>query len=74
MALSDRVTAIERSEALRSAEWADTLDRFDRLYKRLCAREQRANTKTPPDDRSAVSGQPESGESPLEMRRRMRGI
>lgn len=75
-ALRERLDTLERKEAVRAGEWADVLDRFERLYKRLVARQDR--------ERRAVTGQAEtvttdearsdSGESPLALRRRLRGV
>jgi hypothetical protein len=61
-ALYDHVKLIEGDEVKRSAEHAAMVDQLDRLYKRISARIAR-------NDSSPTT----SGESPLAMRRRLRG-
>lgn len=79
-ALRDRIAALERSEALRNAEWTDTLDKFDRLYKRINARLIRdaGSGAGVSGDRSPHVAQPDEGsgsaESPLSLRQRIRGV
>lgn len=66
-ALNERVDGIEGAEATRSAQQAEALDKFTRLYKRMAERQSR-------DDRSGSPIDDEEGvESPLELRRRLRG-
>lgn len=60
-ALEEAVHAIQRAEAVRAAEHATQLDRFERLYKRLSSRIAR-------DGGSAAAE-----ESPLALRQRLRG-
>ena len=70
-----RLDVLERKEAVRAAEWQDTLDRFERLYKRLVARQQREGRHVAGQDQTATPGDPPPvvGESPLSLRRRLRG-
>lgn len=73
--LEERLGTLEKEAARREAEWLDVLDRFNRLYKRIVARQDR--------ERRAVTGQAEtvttdearsdSGESTLALKRRLRG-
>lgn len=66
-AIDDRVETLERAEATREAFAAESLDKFTRLYKRMAELQSR-------QDRSGSTIDAEEGsESPLEMRRRLRG-
>lgn len=68
--LGRRVEKLERSEAERSMEHAAMLDRMDRLYRRIAARMVReAQLQQEPD----LTGPTDTGESALEMRKRLRG-
>lgn len=73
-ALRERVNAIEKAEAVRSAEWLDTLDRFERLYKRLSMREARSRGSSVGSAADDTPHASEAAESPLSMRRRLRGV
>lgn len=73
-ALRAELDTLKRAEAVRAAEWQDVLDRFERLFKRLAARQARAERDTVPDLASDRTGVREpTGESPLSLRRRLRG-
>lgn len=64
-ALAERIAECERGEALRMAEHAAALDSMTRLYKRVSARMAREHI--------GQGDEPANGESPLALRRRLRG-
>lgn len=70
--LSMRMDRLERAEIERAAEHAAMIDRLERLYKRVSVRIAREGAGTLPESGSSIVGQPESTESPLDMRQRLR--
>lgn len=71
----EELATIKRNEAVRAAEWSDVLDKFERLYKRLVARQDRARRSDPGQEETGSTGDSRagSGESPLSLRQRLRG-
>jgi len=69
-----RVEQLVRSEAVRAGEWSDVLDRFNRLYKRLAARQAREDQALSENPEQSTVRAPIAPESPLAMRQRMRGL
>lgn len=60
--VEERIVSLERSRTEDAAQLHDTLDRLERLYRRLVARDNRA-------EKVHLS----EAESTLELRRRLRG-
>lgn len=65
--LTARVAQLESAETLRAAEHHAMVDQLDRLYKRLVARISRQNAL------ESTNATEDRSESPLALRRRLRG-
>lgn len=75
--LRERLSSLERREAVRAGEWADVLDRFESLYRRFVARQDRALRAATGQGEPVATGDPSTGpavttgDSPLSLRQRL---